>query len=184
MENIELIKANCDFISKKNQNEHTNFKIRCANVLFKFRKMCHVKQVLKHDEFSCPKCDSLAYNEQQLENYYSIYGSAEYPKDRCDAEYTVRQMEKDVQAAKDHKWINAHQRNEFSHSRSHLTYEDIIIVMDFTGIGEYGAIKKFQNLVLSPISLDEQKKELLHYFDFFLDATNGIHFFVTKMNIL
>ena len=153
----------------------SQLKVRSANVVFTFRKKQHVKLDTKHDQFSCPKCDAYERNKERRFQLYQDFMLRDW---NLEKQTQLAQIEAEIAVSEAHKWINPHQRKEFTFQRQSLGFDSAILVMDFTGIGEFGALHKFQTLIISLIYRDPlNNKELIKYFDIYKDAANDFFFF-------
>jgi len=169
----ELYKMNVS--SHNTTNPQKELKARSANVFFSFRKKFHVKLSTKHDQFACPKCEAYQRN---IARRLTLYQEFMFGQWSLELQLELDRIELEIAVCEAHKWINPHQRQEFNFQRQHLGNDSAIVVMDFTGIGEFGAPHTFQILVLSQISIcPNSRTETIKYFDVFMDAANDFFFF-------
>lgn len=181
-DNAELYDSYAKAVKQHNenvdQNSGTKFKIRSPKTLFKFREKLHVKVNPKIDVFECSVCYSEQFNKKILEELYQQRSEGDNSDETQDR---IEDLEKDIQTAKFHKWLNQHQRKELEKQEEALKEKEVILIMDFFSFKEYGAPKAMQVFVITEISVHVDRhgnrKTKRRFFDFFKIHKNDVSFF-------
>ena len=168
--NAEILELYKNFVRRENARFGTNFPVRCPSVFFHFRKLNKVKIDCRIDVFQCLSC---ACYQRNLRRRDELLAKQDLTEEETSELSTI---EKQIDKAENHKYINEIQRNEYRHLRQNLNQNEIIIVMDFTAIGEFGTADYLQILVISEISRINNAEKTTYY-DMFKKHKNDFNFF-------
>ena len=173
MSNEALYTEYVHFVQQQNRQMlpfEQQFKIRSRKILWDFRKRNNVLLSKKIDIFECVECAMYTRNIARRDILNQKQNLTQCEKSE------LKTLKKNIATSEKHALVNEIQRHEFNYLRSNLKDDQIMLVMDFTALGQFGVSNYLQTLVLVEISR-VGGREQFRYFDIFKQHSNDFWFF-------